>query len=121
MEYSARRFLRSKLLKPIFLAGCMFSPDLLPAQNLTVIGGTSAQRQLASCFEQLAAEDLNRLPGTDHSITIVILEHQRFMEVKNLAPIGQSSLSPIWRQGGCICLRTCSRTWTTPCAAFPMN
>jgi hypothetical protein len=83
MWRSVGRFLRSKLLKSIFLAGCMFSPGLLTAQDLIVIGGTSAQRQLTSCIEQLAVEDLNRLPGSDHSMTIVILERRRFMEVKN--------------------------------------
>ena len=76
-------FLGSRLLQPIFLAGCLFSAGLLPAQNLTVIGGTSVQRQLAGCIEQLSADDLNRLPGPDHSITIVILERERFQEVQN--------------------------------------
>jgi hypothetical protein len=83
MRYPAGRFLRSKLLTTMFLAGCMFSTGLLPAQNLTVIGGTSAQRQLTSCIEQISAEDLDRLPGSDHSVTIVILERERFMEVKS--------------------------------------
>lgn len=76
-------FLGSKLLQPIFLAGCLFSPVLVPAQKLTVIGGTNVQRQLAGCIEQLSADDLNQLPGPDHSITIVILERERFLEVKN--------------------------------------
>lgn len=83
MTYSAGWSLGSRLLKAIFLAGCLFLPGLLPAQNLTVIGGTSAQRQLTLCIEQTSADDLNRLPGPDHSITIVILERERFLEVKN--------------------------------------
>lgn len=83
MTYPPGRFLRSKLLKPIFLAGCIFSAGLLPAQNLIVIGGTAAERQLARCIEQIAVEDLNRLPGPDHSMTIVILEREKFLQVRN--------------------------------------
>jgi hypothetical protein len=83
MTCPAWRSMQSKLLKRIFLAGCIFLTGLLPAQNLTVIGGTSAEREVASCIEQTSAEDLNRLPGSDHSITIVILERERFLEVKN--------------------------------------
>ena len=83
MECSAGQLVRSKLLRPILLAGCMFSPDLLLAQNLTITGGNSAQRQLTSCIEQISAEDLNRLPGSDHSITIVILEREKFLQAKD--------------------------------------
>jgi len=60
-----------------------FLPGLLLAQTLTVIGGTSPQKQLVACIEQISAEDLDRLPGADHSMTIVILEHERFLQVKD--------------------------------------
>jgi hypothetical protein len=93
MEYSAGRFLRSKGLRPIVLIGLLFLPVLLSGQNLTLIGGTSAQRQLASCIEQLSAEDLNRLPDPYHSITIVILERERFLEVKNRFGAHQTKLA----------------------------
>jgi hypothetical protein len=82
MRDSAARF-PLKLLRAIFLAGCMCLPGVLWAQELTVTGGTSAQRQLTSCIEQISAEDLNRLPGRDHSITIVILERERFLQAKD--------------------------------------
>jgi hypothetical protein len=82
MELWARRLLRSQALTSLAL-GCLLSPGLLPAQNLTVIGGTSYQKQLTACIEQFSADDLDRLPGSDHSMTIVILEHERFMQVKD--------------------------------------
>jgi|SRR5215469_2957625 len=62
---------------------CLFSPSLLLAQSLTVIGGTSLQKRLTACIVHISAEDLNRMPGEDHSMTIVILEHKRFLLVKD--------------------------------------
>jgi hypothetical protein len=56
--------------------------SLLTAQNLSVIGGTPIQQQLSVCIEHIAAGDLDRLPGKDHTMTIVILEHERFLKVK---------------------------------------
>jgi hypothetical protein len=48
-----------------------------------VIGGTSLQKKLTACIEQVSAKDLGRLPGFDHSMTVVIIEHQRFLQVRN--------------------------------------
>jgi hypothetical protein len=81
MELWARMLLRSQVLTSLAL-GCLLSPGFLAAQNLTVIGGTSYQKQLTACIEQFSADDLDRLPGSDHSMTIVILEHERFLQVK---------------------------------------
>lgn len=57
----------------------------LRAQNLTVIGGTPLQQELSACIEHIVARDLRlgRLPGSDHCMTIVILEHQKFLQVRN--------------------------------------
>ncbi len=82
MEYSARRCFRSNLLQPFFLACCLFSGGLLLAQNLTVIGGTTIQQRLTACIEQVSAKDLDKLPGLDHSMTVVILGRERFLQVK---------------------------------------
>ena len=82
MELWARRLLRSQVLTSLAL-GCLLSPGFLAAQNLTVIGGTSYQKELAACIEQFSADDLGKLPGSDHSMTIVILEHERFLQVKD--------------------------------------
>jgi hypothetical protein len=59
------------------------SPGLLRAQNLTVIGGTHLQRQFAACIEHITAGDLDRLPGDHHWMTIVILEHDKFLRVRD--------------------------------------
>jgi hypothetical protein len=78
MEDAAGRLLRSLAL------GCwLLSASLLPAQRLTVIGGTSPQKQLTACIEQISAEDLDKLPGLDHSMTVAILERERFLQVKD--------------------------------------
>ena len=53
------------------------------AQNLSVIGGTPIQQQLSACIEHIAAGDLDRLPGNDHTMTIVILDDEKFLKVKS--------------------------------------
>ena len=60
-----------------------FCSSLLTAQDLSVIGGTPIQRQLSACIEHVVARDLDRLPGNDHTMTIVILEHTKFLQVKS--------------------------------------
>jgi len=56
---------------------------MLSAQNLTVIGGTSPQRQLTACIEHISAEAWDKLPGLNHSMTVVILEREKFLQVKD--------------------------------------
>jgi hypothetical protein len=82
MRQSSGRLPRSKFLQATVLACCLFSPGWLEAQSLTVIGGTSLQKRLTACIEQVSAEDLDKLPGLDHSMTVVILERERFLQVK---------------------------------------
>jgi hypothetical protein len=77
MEGATGRLLRSLALDCLLL-----SASLLPAQ-LTVIGGTSPQRQLTACIAQISSEDLDKLPGFDHSMTVAILERERFLQVKD--------------------------------------
>lgn len=88
MEDAAGRLLRS-----VALSCWLLSASLLPAQRLTVIGGTSAQKQLAACIEQIAAGDMDKLPGLDHSITVAILEHDRFLKVKDSFGAHQTKLA----------------------------
>jgi len=78
MAHGARRWFRF-----LFFDGCLLFPGLLVAQNLSVIGGTSLQKQLTACIAHVSAKDLDKLPGLDHTMTVVILEHEKFMEVKD--------------------------------------
>jgi hypothetical protein len=63
--------------------GWWLSSGSFTAQNLTVVGGTRLQQQLTACIEHIVAHDLDKLPGTDHSMTIVILKHDKFLQVKD--------------------------------------
>jgi hypothetical protein len=58
-----------------------------------VIGGTSPQRQLTACIEHISAEDLDKLPGLDHSMTAVILEPEKFLQVKDSFGAHQTKLA----------------------------
>ena len=78
MEYSAERSLRW-----LAFCCCLFSPGLFLAQPLTVIGGSDLQKQLVACIEHISAEDLDKLPDSDHSMTVVILEREKFLQVKD--------------------------------------
>lgn len=62
--------------------GSLFAGPLA-TQRLSVIGGTPIQRQLSACIEHVVAGDLDRLPGKDHTMTIVILGHAKFLQVKS--------------------------------------
>jgi hypothetical protein len=66
---------------------------LLRAQNLTVIGGTSLQQHLAACIEHVASEDLSKLPGSDHWMTIIILEHEKFLTMRDSFHAQQTNLA----------------------------
>jgi|SRR5450755_1689550 hypothetical protein len=93
MEYSARRLLRSKALKSVVFASYLLLPKLPLAQDLTVIGGTSIQKRLTACIERVSAEDLGKLPGSDHSLTVVILERERFLQLKSSFGAYQTKLA----------------------------
>jgi hypothetical protein len=75
--------LRSERLVLLALCCQVLLSGMLSAQNLTVIGGTSPQRQLTTCIEHISAEDLDKLPDLDHSMTVVILEREKFLQVKD--------------------------------------
>lgn len=66
---------------------------MLLAQNLTIIGGTKVQKRLTACIEQVWAEDLDKLSDLDHSMTVVILEHERFLQVKGSFRVYRTNLA----------------------------
>jgi hypothetical protein len=71
-----------RVLSIALRCGLLFS-GLALGQNLTVIGGSSSQQRLTACIEKITAEELDRPSGSDHSMTIVILERQMFLRVKD--------------------------------------
>ena len=71
-----------RLLLPALCCKVLLS-GMVSAQNLTVIGGTSPQIQLTACIEHISSEDLDKLPDLDHSMTVVILEREEFVQVKD--------------------------------------
>jgi hypothetical protein len=75
--------LRSERLLLLALCCKVLLSGMVSAQNLTVIGGTSPQIQLTACIEHISAEDLDKLPDLDHSMTVVILEREKFLQVKD--------------------------------------
>jgi hypothetical protein len=77
------RSLRLGHLISLALCSVWLSQGLLNAQNLTVIGGSRLQQQLTACIEQTADSDLDKLPGGDQWMTIVILDHEKFLQMRD--------------------------------------
>jgi len=71
-----------QMLLVLVSCGSLFTRPLT-AQSLKLIGGTPIQQQLSACVEHVAAGEFDRLPGEDHTMTIVILEHEKFLRVKS--------------------------------------
>jgi hypothetical protein len=76
---------RQQLSIPIFLQSlvllyCFFMPPGVLAGAVVVIGGTEAQKRLATCVAEASANELRALPDSDQPMTFVILEHQKFLQ-----------------------------------------
>jgi hypothetical protein len=71
----------------------LFLPGWLSAQGLTIFGGTSQERQLTACIEQISAEELDKLPGSDHTMTVVIIEHDKFLQVRDRFGLHRTKLA----------------------------
>lgn len=64
------------------LVGFLFLPIPALAVDVVVIGGTERQRHFVSCVVEVAANELRSLPNSDQPLTFVILEHQKFLQMR---------------------------------------
>jgi len=57
-------------------------PSTLWAGDAIIIGATPRQEQFLNCVVQILADELGSTANSDERITVVILEHQKFLETR---------------------------------------
>jgi hypothetical protein len=59
-----------------------FLPSALWAGDAVIIGATRQQERFLTCVVQISADDLRDTPNSNEQLTVVILEYQRFLEMR---------------------------------------
>jgi hypothetical protein len=60
-----------------------FWPSALLAADAVIIGATQPQERFLTCVAQLSADELRDTPNSNERLTVVILEHQKFLEMRD--------------------------------------
>ncbi len=86
-EIVARRFAvqhpRSSIwicLQCLLVSG--FLPSAMWAGDSTIIGATQPQERFLTCVVQISADDLRDTPNSNERLTVIILEHQKFLGMR---------------------------------------
>src|SRR5439155_1734267 len=59
-----------------------FLPSALWAGDSVIIGATPHQERFLTCVTQISADDLRDTPHSDERLTVVVLEHQKFLGMR---------------------------------------
>ncbi len=70
-----------RICLPCLIVSC-FWPSGLWAGDAVIIGATQHQECFLACVAQLSADDLRDTPNSNERLTVVILEHQKFIEMR---------------------------------------
>jgi hypothetical protein len=57
-------------------------PGALQAGGPVIIGATLPQARFLTCVAQLSADELRDTPNSNERLTVVVLEHQKFLEMR---------------------------------------
>ncbi len=60
-----------------------FWPSALWAADSVIIGGTPQQERFLICVAQVSDNDLRNTPNSDGRLSVVILEHHEFLEMRD--------------------------------------
>jgi hypothetical protein len=87
-EIVARRFpvkhpqsLAVRIFLPCLIVSC-FWPSGLWAEDAVIIGATQQQERFLTCVLHISDDDLRGTPNSNDRLTVVILEHQKFLETR---------------------------------------
>ena len=61
---------------------CCFWPSALWAGDPVIIGATEPQERFLTCVVRISAEELRDTPNSDERLTVVVLEHKKFVEMR---------------------------------------
>ncbi len=67
---------------PILLILSCFLSSAMWAEQSVIIGATPQQEQFLTCVVQISDNDLRDTPHSNERLTVVILEHKKFMEMR---------------------------------------
>ena len=67
---------------PCLIVSCFWSSALWAA-DAVIIGATQPQERFLTCVAQLSADELRGTPNSHERLTVVILEHQKFLEMRD--------------------------------------
>ena len=59
-----------------------FLPNALWAGDPVIIGATKQQERFLTCVVQISADDLRDTPNSNERLNVVILEHQKFLQLR---------------------------------------
>ena len=59
-----------------------FLPSALWAGDSVIIGATPHHERFLTCVTQISADDLRDTPHSDERLTVVVLEHQKFLGMR---------------------------------------
>jgi hypothetical protein len=68
--------------KCLIVVPFLFLSGIVSAGDTVVIGGTEQQKRFLSCTAEVSANELRTAPHSDEPMTVVILEHQKFLQVR---------------------------------------
>jgi hypothetical protein len=108
--------------KCLLVVPFLFLPGIVSAGDTVVIGGTEQQKRFLSCTAEVSANELRTAPHSDEPMTVVILEHQKFLQVRGAFHAYRTVLAfsnPATRR--IISLPECSRILIRLCAALRMS
>jgi hypothetical protein len=66
---------------PCLIVSC-FLPSALWAGDPVIIGATQQQEWFLTCVAQISVDELRDTPHSDERLTVVILEQQKFLEMR---------------------------------------
>ena len=72
-----------RIYLPCLIASC-FWPTGLCAEDAVIIGATQQQERFLTCVLHISDDDLRETPNSNDRLTVVILEHQKFLETRGV-------------------------------------
>ena len=68
-------------------------PTAVSAEAPVIIGATHQQEQFLTCIAEISADDLRDTPHSSERLTVVILEHRQFLELRDAFRLHKTRLA----------------------------
>ena len=100
-----------------------FLPSAMWAGDSVIISATQQQERFLTCVAQISADDLRDTPNSNERLTVVILEHQKFLGMREAFHAHKTKLafSSLQARGEFISLPVCSGILIPCCGVLLMS